>query len=128
MTKTVIVDTDVMVDFLRGADQAVVVIKEHAERIALSPIVVAELYAGVKGKREQETLDELVSIFRVINVTAEIAKSAGLLKRDYAASHGVGLADAVIAATARSQNAELLTLNVKHYPMLKSLEPAYEKK
>ncbi|TFG89271.1 MAG: type II toxin-antitoxin system VapC family toxin, partial [Hyphomicrobiales bacterium] len=40
-------------------------------------------------------------------------------------SHGVGLADAIIAATADSENAELKTLNVKHYPMFKGLTPPY---
>ena len=42
-------------------------------------------------------------------------------------SHGVGLADAILAATAESEDAELKTLNRKHYPMLKGLRPAYMK-
>jgi len=42
-------------------------------------------------------------------------------------SHGVGLADAILAATAEVENAELKTLNTKHYPMLKGLRPAYKK-
>ena len=42
--------------------------------------------------------------------------------------HEVGLADAVIAATAESLGAELKTLNVKHFPMLKGLKPPYVKK
>ena len=46
---------------------------------------------------------------------------------DYAASHGVGLADAIIAATATLEDAALGTLNIKHYPMLAGLEPAYRK-
>ncbi len=64
----------------------------------------------------------------MIPVTAELARSAGLYKRDYFASHGTGLADALIAATAEAQGAELKTLNVKHYPMLKGLKPPYVKK
>jgi predicted nucleic acid-binding protein len=60
-------------------------------------------------------------------VTAEIARAAGLYKRDYGRSHGVGLADAVLAATAQAENAELKTLNARHYPMLKGLKPAYAK-
>jgi predicted nucleic acid-binding protein len=47
-------------------------------------------------------------------VTFEIAKTAGLYRRDYGKSHGVGLADAIIAATCESENAVLKTLNVKH--------------
>jgi hypothetical protein len=39
----------------------------------------------------------------------------------------VGLADAILAATAEAEEAELKTLNVKHYPMFSGLEPAYIK-
>ena len=50
----------------------------HVSRIILSSIVVAELYAGVKGDTEQTVLENFVSLFRVIPVSAEIAKTAGL--------------------------------------------------
>jgi len=53
--------------------------------------------------------------------------AGGLYKRDYGKSHGVGLADAILTATAEAENAELKTLNTKHYPMLKGLRPAYKK-
>jgi predicted nucleic acid-binding protein len=72
-------------------------------------------------------LEELVSLFRVVPVDGEIAKKGGLYKRDYGKSHSVGLADAILAATAEAENAELKTLNIKHYPMLKGLRPAYTK-
>jgi len=128
MSSSILVDTDVLVDYLRGQPQAVRFLKSHADEIVLSSIVVAELYAGVRGDVELATLDALTSVFQVIPVSAEIAKLAGLLKRDFGKSHGTGLADAVIAATAQLENAELRTLNVKHYPMLPGLKPAYIKK
>jgi predicted nucleic acid-binding protein len=122
-----LLDTDVLVDFLRGHSEAVAFVNAHSARIILSSIVVAELYAGVRGDREQAVLEALVSLFRVVPVSGEIAKTGGLYKRDYGKSHGVGLADAILAATAESENAELKTLNTKHYPMLQGLRPAYTK-
>ena len=68
-----------------------------------------------------------MSLFRVVPVGFDIAKLGGLYKRDYGRSHGVGIADAIVAATATLEDAELKTLNVKHYPMLKGIEPAYRK-
>jgi predicted nucleic acid-binding protein len=127
MKKPWLVDTDVMVDFLRGHPKAVALIQAQSERIVLSSIVAAELYAGVRGAQELETLDNLISLFRVIAVSPEIARAGGLFKREYARSHGVGLADAILAATAQSERADLKTLNTKHYPMLKGLKPAYAK-
>ena len=127
MAKPILPDTDVLVDFLRGQNEAVAFVNANQACIILSSIVIAELYAGVKGDAEAATLQNFVSLFCVVPVTAEIARAAGLYKRDYGRSHGVGLADAVLAATAQAENAELKTLNTRHYPMLKGLRPAYTK-
>ena len=127
VTNSILLDTDVLVDFLRGHSKALAFVNAQSDRIILSSIVVAELFAGVRGDAEQVVLEDFISLFRVIPVDAEIAKTGGLYKRDYARSHGVGLADAILAATAESENAELKTLNTKHYPMFKGLRPAYTK-
>jgi len=127
MAELILPDTDVLIDFLRGYPQAIDFINTNASQIILSAIVVAELYAGVRENQELTILDNFVSLFEVISVNSEIAKIGGLYKRDFGKSHGVGLADAVIAATCSLKNAQLKTLNVKHYPMIKKLEPAYIK-
>ena len=122
-----LLDTDVLVEFLRGCSKAVTFVNENSHRIILSSIVIAELYAGVRGDTEKTVLENFVSLFPVIPVTSEIAKAGGLYKRDYGQSHGVGFADTIIAATCEAENAELQTLNIKHYPMIKGLTPAYKK-
>ncbi len=130
MSRSILLDTDVVVDFLRGRDEAVSFVTVNSKRIILSSIVVAELYAGVRGgkeDREQILLESFLSLFRVVPVSSDVAKLGGLYKRDYGKAHSVGIADAIVAATAAMENAELKTLNVKHYPMLKNLEPAYRK-
>jgi predicted nucleic acid-binding protein len=89
---------------------------------------VAELYAGVKDNEERKELDEFVELFPILPVTPEIAKMGGLYKRDYFKTHGIGLADALTAATAKIHNANLKTLNIKHFPMFKGLKPPFKKK
>jgi predicted nucleic acid-binding protein len=127
MARPILLDTDILVDFFRGHSEAVAFVNACGARIILSSIVVAELYAGVKGEAEYAALEDFVSLFRVVPVNAEIAKAGGLYRRDFGKSHGVGLADAILAATAEAENAELKTLNTKHYPTLKGLRPAYQK-
>ena len=127
MAGSLLLDTDVLVDFFRGYSKAVTFVNANSFRIILSSIVIAELYAGVKGDAELSALENFVSLFRVIPVTSEIAKTGGLYKRDYGKSHGIGLADAIIAATCDAENAALKTLNIKHYPMIKGLTPTYKK-
>jgi predicted nucleic acid-binding protein len=125
METPVLLDTDIMVDFLRGRSEANALVRMHSARIILPAIVVAELYAGVKGDEELSTLDSLIALFRVVPVSREIARIGGLYRRDYGKSHGVGLADAIVAATANVEGADLKTLNKRHYPMFKGLRPAY---
>jgi len=126
MARPILLDTDVLVDFLRGHEAAAFV-SANVDRILLSALVVAELYSGVKGEVEEAALDDVVGLFRVVEITAEVAKAGGLYRRDYGKSHGVGLADALLAAMAEAEGAELATLNTQHYPMLEGLRPAYRK-
>ena len=125
MSKAMLIDTDVLIDFLRGNDKAIAFIGEFSDQIILSPIVIAELYAGVRGDDELSVLENFVALFPVVPIDHEVTKKGGFYKRDFGRSHGVGLADAILAATADKENAELTTLNVKHYPMIKGLKPAY---
>ena len=127
MSGHVLVDTDVLIHFLRGYGPAVSFLDDHSDRIVLSAIVVAELYAGAKGDREQTVLDNLLSVVSVVPISGEIARLGGLYRRDYGPSHGTGLSDALVAATAFVECAELKTLNVKHFPMFEGIEPAYRK-
>ena len=125
-----LVDTDVLIDYLRGHPAAITLMEENADRIVLSAISVAEVYAGVRGDPdgpEQAALAQLLGLFPVIPLDMDIARSGGLYRSDYGGSHGVGLADAVIGATAVSSGASLKTLNVRHYPMFDGLRPAYRK-
>ena len=127
MPNSILIDTDVMIDFLRGHPKAVDLVKKNADKIIIPAIVSAELYANVRGERELKVLDNLLGVFRTIPISAELARKGGLLKNEYAKSHGTGLADAIIAATALSEKAALKTLNTKHFPMIKNLRPPYRK-
>jgi len=127
MKPSYLVDTDVLVDFFRGVEQAVAFVGQNSSSLVLSTIVIAELYAGA---RDEETtdLDDFFKLFLVYSVTPEIARSGGLLRRRYGKSHAVGLADALLAATAQQHGLALMTLNTKHFPMFADLKPAYRKR
>ncbi|MFH0842634.1 MAG: type II toxin-antitoxin system VapC family toxin, partial [Bacteroidota bacterium] len=120
-------DTDVLIDFLRGNETAVELIRENSENILVSPITITELYAGARNEKERSDLDSFLALFQSIPIDGEIAKSAGNLKREFFKSHNLGMADCLIAASAIASNAKLKTLNIKHFPMFKNLEAAYTK-
>ncbi|MBA3237658.1 MAG: type II toxin-antitoxin system VapC family toxin [Parachlamydiaceae bacterium] len=129
MIEKYLIDTDVLIDYLRGNIQAVKFLKEliNGSRCFLSSITIAELYAGVREGEERYILDQFIQEFQMIPLNADIAMKGGIYRRDYGKSHGLGLADALIAASAEDYMLHLVTLNKKHYPMLKEIKVPYLK-
>jgi predicted nucleic acid-binding protein len=114
-----LVDTDIWIDFLRGTPQAVTFVSKLPNEVAISSISVAELYAGVRDGAETQALSDLLDTLEVIDLNRDIAQAGGLIRREHGKAHGVGLNDAMIAATAVNRNACLFTLNLKHYPSMR---------
>jgi predicted nucleic acid-binding protein len=113
-----LLDTCLVIDFLRRKPEATVYFRELEEVPFLSAITVAELYAGVREGTERQKLDRLVNAFHTVAVSEAIGRTGGLYRRQYFGSHGVNLADALIAACAEDIGADLVTLNKKHFPMV----------
>ncbi len=127
MAERLLIDTDVVIDYLRGQADAVAYLEGLIEPQLLSAITVAELYAGVREGKERTALDTFLTAFEVVPVDEVMAVKGGLYRRDYGRSHNVGLADALIAATAEVRQAALVTLNKKHFPMLAAVIVPYQK-
>jgi predicted nucleic acid-binding protein len=121
-------DTAVAIDHLRGAPVACNLLRElldEGETVAASEVVRFELVAGVRDE-EIDALELFMSILTWIPIDEEIARRGGVLSRSYRdASAAMDAADYLIAATAFALDAELLTTNVRHFPMIPGLEPAY---
>lgn len=114
--KRVLVDTDVLINFLRGRQQAKEFLLAHLESdILCSVITVAEIYAGM-GVHEQEKTKDLLDNLEIVPVTRTIAEKAGHYKGEMK-SHALELDDCLIAATAHFHKATLATGNARHYPM-----------
>ncbi|MEZ4314497.1 MAG: hypothetical protein R3F14_41295 [Polyangiaceae bacterium] len=59
-------------------------------------------------------------------MTSEIADAAGKFIQRYSKSHPtIDIVDYLIAGAVRRTGAQLMTLNVKHFPMFPGLRPAY---
>lgn len=115
--KKVLLDTDVLIDFLRGRENArqyIMSIMEDSDACC-SSITVAELHAGMK-EHERRLTTELIDGLNIMDVNRAIAEKAGEYKRSIK-THDLELGDCLIAATASIENAVLATGNVRHYPM-----------
>jgi predicted nucleic acid-binding protein len=111
---------------LRGDERATNLLLEtpRAERL-VSILSRVEIEGGMRSAERQEVAT-LFSFLRMKPVTDAIARRAGRHLRRYRSSHqGVDVVDYVIAATAEHFQADLVTLNVKHFPMVADLEPPW---
>ena len=122
-----IIDTDVLIDYLRGQSEAVAYLEGLNSELLISAITLAELYAGVREGSERTQLETFSRAFGVLPLDRNIALNGGIYRRDYKNSHGTGLPDALIAATAESVQARLVTLNRRHFPMLTDVIVPYSK-
>lgn len=114
-----VVDTDVLVDFLRGKIQARNYLRQRrtaGELLCYSVITKAELYAGLRAGEERALMLLLNSMQELI-VDGAVAEQGGKYRQLFLKSHQLQLADALIAATAKLAHAKLITLNTKHFPM-----------
>lgn len=127
MAERLLIDTDVLIEYLRGRSEAVEYLESLTSDLYLSVISVVELFAGIKGNEEKKALDQLLQGFIILPVTEKVARLGGLHRRDYRPSHGTGLADALIAATAEENGADLATFNRRHFPMVSRIEVPYER-
>lgn len=124
---TVLVDTSVLIDFLRGHPGAQSLLEDERLRAPLhaSEITRLEVLAGMRAKEESST-KTLLEVFTWHPVDREIAERAGALGRTWLASHGsIDSADLAIAATALVTGSNLVTCNVKHFPMFAELRKPY---
>jgi len=123
-----LLDTSVAIDHLRGSPPAVDLLRsliEADEHLLASEVVRFELLAGVR-EAEVTALERFCSGISWVPVGEEVARAAGALARKHRRAHsGIDDADYLIAATALLLDAPLLTTNVRHFPMLADLEPAY---
>ncbi|MDD5674150.1 MAG: type II toxin-antitoxin system VapC family toxin [Chitinivibrionales bacterium] len=127
MNKRILIDTDVLIDFLRGHKPAKDLFTATSDSICFSSITVAEIYSGIKDSGEEAEVERLFSVFPILPTTKEIARLAGRFVRQYGKSHAVEIPDALIAATCSFNQTDLQTLNIKHYPMFQNLRPPYKK-
>jgi len=120
----IIVDTGVIICHLRnlpGVKRLLVRVAEHTP-LAIAAISAVEIWQGAK-PAEAEKTRLLLQGFKVIPLDEHLAEQAGCLAyRLRTKGFIIGLADAVIGATAHHLEAPVLTTNRKHFEIIPDLE------
>jgi len=122
-----IFDSTVLIAHLRGAAEATDLLRAAVDERQAAACVLSrvEIEGGMRAA-ERADVRRLFGALVLEPVTDQIAHRAGEMLRQYRRSHqGIDLVDYVIAATADVLGYELLTLNVKHFPMFPTLRTAW---
>lgn len=123
---TVLLDSSVVIDFLRGHPGAIAYGRGLTEPPTCSEITRVEVVRGLRSDERRRT-DRLLGTFRWADVDEAIARRAGELGRRWRRSHtGLATADLIVAATAEELGLHLVTLNIRHFPMFPALRRPYE--
>ncbi len=119
-------DSSALIAHLRGEPQATSLLLATATEDRLASVLSrAEIEGGMRSA-ERARVASLFGVLTLLPVTDPIAGRAGEYLREHRRFHpGIDLVDYLVAATAELHGARLATLNVRHFPMLKGLEPPW---
>lgn len=122
-----LIDTDILIWVLRGNKKYqdfLLGLKDQAS-LSISTVTIAEIYKNIFPSeivKTEKVLNELLTW----DVTVPVARQAGLYWQQYSKKlKNLSLTDCLIAGTASVNDATLVSLNVKHFPMsdIKVLNP-----
>ncbi len=122
-----IADTDVLIDFLRGAGEAErIAIELKTGRLCTTAISAFELWAVAKTPQQAATIETLLAAITVLPLDISCARRAGEILRELERKGDtIGMADSLIAGIAIEHDAILISRNRKHYERVAGLKLTY---
>ncbi len=117
MTSSTIIDTDILIDAGHGVIEAVKCLQnlKASSGLAISIITQMELMVGCANKAELQKLENFLKQFYIIKIDQAVSDIAVDLLRSYRLSHGLLIADSLIAATAIVWNYPFITKKQRDY-------------
>jgi tRNA(fMet)-specific endonuclease VapC len=122
---TLIADTDVLIDFLRGRGDEARRVELELKTGSLSTTAISafELWVGAKSPQEKAAVGTLLNALSVVPLDAVSADEAGQVFRQLEVKGlTIGMADSLIAGICLSRGALLLTRNKKHFSRVPGLK------
>jgi hypothetical protein len=119
-----LLDSTVLIDLFRGNVVAAQFVNQHRQSqvpLFISVVSAMELVAGCRNRLEVTKTEQLVAEFALLYLSPRASAKAYSLMLTYSKSHGLAIADALIAATAITQPLELATHNERHFRMIPEL-------
>jgi predicted nucleic acid-binding protein len=122
--KLIIVDTDILIDAGRNVYDAIYCLEQIEQRLpaAVSSVTQMELIIGCRNKNELDSLEQFLNRYHIIRLNEQISDTAIDLLKRYRLSHGLLIADALIAATAIISDLSFVSKNQRDYRFIEELQ------
>jgi predicted nucleic acid-binding protein len=119
----IIIDTDVLIDAGHGVAVAVACLQgiENQSAPAVSVVTQMELFVGCRNGKELQEVEKFLRRFHLLKLTGQVSDTGVDLLRRYRLSHGLLIADALIAATAIVFNVPFVSKNQRDYRFIEGL-------
>ena len=120
----IIIDTDILIDAGRNVSEALNCLQQIEQRLpaAVSSVTQMELIIGCRNKNELDSLEQFLNRFHIIRLNEQISDTATDLLKRYRLSHGLLIADALIAATAIISDLSFVSKNQRDYRFIEDLQ------
>lgn len=117
-----LIDTDVIIWFMRGNPRAADVL-DSLDEFSISAVTYMELVQGMRNKRELTALRQALAQWQcpIHPIDSMICTRAMLYVEQHFHRNALRMADALIGATAVAHGLPLLTGNLRHYKALSEL-------
>lgn len=120
----IIVDSDVLIDAMRGVSPARerIALELRAGSLATTAVTAFELLSGARTDRQRRQVETLLAALSIIPLDGPSARDAAALRRELQAQgEAIGMADYLIAGICRTRSAILLTRNRRHFERVPGL-------
>ncbi|MFP4439106.1 MAG: type II toxin-antitoxin system VapC family toxin [Chloroflexaceae bacterium] len=120
---TDLIDTDVLIDILRGTPAAQTWLSGATSTVFAIPGVVAmEMLVGCRNRNELQKVQRFLGSFTIVWTEAtEFAHAYDLLMMHQLTS-GVSIPDCIIAAMAITRSVTLYSFNIRHFRIISGLD------
>jgi tRNA(fMet)-specific endonuclease VapC len=120
-----IADTDVLIDYLTGRGDALVVAELEQGTLQTTVVTRFELLAGARTPRQQEILGQLLDAVPALSLDAAAADRSAQVRRALELrGEPIGMADSLIAGIVLQHGGTLMTRNRRHFERVEGLRLA----
>jgi len=110
----ILLDTNIIIDVLRNRKEAIEFFSARRSEIHIIHPIMLELLAGARTRAEAEIIQKKIDL-SILEIDEGIWQRAREIIIEYGYSHGTGIIDSLIAATALEYDCELYSGNAKHF-------------